>query len=53
MSVTRIFSVPLGRVWVAKLLSSGVAMAVSFLLNRNWVFASRDARVAPARSPGF
>jgi putative flippase GtrA len=44
MSLTRIFSVPLGRVWVAKLISGGVAMAVSFLLNRGWVFASRDAR---------
>ena len=43
-SLTRIFSVPLGRVWIAKRLSGGVAMAVSFLLNRNWVFASRDAR---------
>ena len=44
MSVTRIFSVPLGRVWIAKLRSGGVAMAVSFLLNRHWVFAARDAR---------
>ena len=44
MSLTRILSVPLGRVWIAKLLSGGVAMAVSFLLNRNWVFGSRDAR---------
>lgn len=44
MSLTRIFSVPLERVWIAKLLSSGLAMAVSFLLNRGWVFAARDAR---------
>jgi putative flippase GtrA len=44
MSLTRIFSVPLGRVWIAKLVSGGVAMAVSFLLNRSWVFASRHAR---------
>jgi putative flippase GtrA len=44
MSLTRIFSVPLERVWIAKLVSGGVAMAVSFLLNRGWVFASRDAR---------
>lgn len=44
MSLTRIFSVPLGRVWIAKLVSGGVAMTVSFLLNRGWVFASRQAR---------
>jgi putative flippase GtrA len=44
MSLTRIFSVPLERVWIAKLLSGGLAMAVSFLLNRGWVFAARDAR---------
>jgi putative flippase GtrA len=43
MSLTRIFSIPLGRVWIAKLVSGGVAMAVSFLLNRSWVFASRHA----------
>ena len=43
MSLTRIFSIPLGRVWIAKLISGGVAMAVSFLLNRGWVFASRHA----------
>jgi putative flippase GtrA len=44
MSLTRIFSIPLERVWFAKLLSGGVAMVVSFLLNRGWVFASGDAR---------
>ena len=44
MSLTRLFSVPLERVWIAKLISGGIAMAVSFLLNRSWVFASRDAR---------
>lgn len=44
MLLTRIFSVPLPRVWIAKLVSGGLAMAVSFLLNRGWVFASREAR---------
>lgn len=44
MLLTKIFSVPLGKVWIPKLLSGGLAMAVSFLLNRGWVFASRDAR---------
>jgi putative flippase GtrA len=44
MLLTRIFSVPLPRVWIAKLVSGGLAMAVSFMLNRGWVFSSRDAR---------
>ena len=43
MLLTRIFSIPLNRVWTAKLVSGGLAMVVSFLLNRRWVFASRDA----------
>lgn len=44
MLLTRIYSIPLGKVWAAKLASGGLAMAVSFTLNRGWVFASRDAR---------
>jgi len=43
MMLTKIFSIPLERVWTAKLVSGGLAMAVSFWLNRRWVFASRDA----------
>ena len=43
MLLTKILSIPLDRVWVAKLASGGLAMAVSFRLNRSWVFASRDA----------
>ena len=46
MLLTKAFSVPLERVWVAKLVSGGLAMAVSFALNRSWVFASRDDRRA-------
>ncbi len=38
MMLTRIFSIPLNRVWTAKLVSGGLAMVVSFLLNRRWVF---------------
>ena len=49
MLLTKIFSVPLERVWIAKLISGGLAMAVSFLLNRGWVFASPDARRSEAR----
>jgi putative flippase GtrA len=44
MLLTKIFSVPLERIWVAKLISGGLAMAVSFLLNWGWVFASQYAR---------
>ena len=44
MLLTKIFSVPLERVWIAKLMSGGLAMTVSFLLNRGWVFGSREAR---------
>ena len=44
MLLTKIFSVPLPRVWIAKLVSGGLAMTVSFLLNRGWVFGSREAR---------
>jgi len=43
MALTKIFSIPLDRVWIAKLVSGGLAMAISFLLNRRWVFASREA----------
>ena len=44
MLLTKIFSVPLERVWIAKLMSGGLATTVSFLLNRGWVFGSREAR---------
>jgi putative flippase GtrA len=44
MLLTKIFSVPLERVWIAKLISGGLAMAVSFVLNCGWVFASQNAR---------
>ena len=46
MLLTKIFSVPLERVWITKLVSGGLAMAVSFMLNRSWVFASRNDRPA-------
>src|SRR5262245_11331647 len=46
MLLTKIFSVSLERVWAAKLVSGGLAMTVSFLLNRGWVFASRHGRPA-------
>lgn len=38
ISLTRIFSIPLDRVWTAKLVSGSVAMINSFYFNRTWVF---------------
>jgi putative flippase GtrA len=38
IGLTRIFSIPLDRVWVAKLVSGSVAMINSFYFNRTWVF---------------
>jgi putative flippase GtrA len=38
ISLTWLFSIPLDRVWMAKLVSGSVAMINSFFFNRNWVF---------------
>lgn len=38
ISITKVFALPLGRVWLAKLASGAVAMACSYLLNHHWVF---------------
>jgi putative flippase GtrA len=40
MSLTKVFAIPLRRVWVAKLASGALAMTLSFLLNRRWVFGT-------------
>jgi putative flippase GtrA len=42
ISLTKIFSIPLDRVWVAKFFSGSVAMANSFYFNRRWVFHHVD-----------
>jgi putative flippase GtrA len=46
ITLTIVFSIPLSRVWTAKYASSAVAMIVSFVLNRRFVFRSqrRDVR---------
>ena len=36
--LTKLFGIPIGHVWIAKAISGTVALAVSFYLNRSWVF---------------
>lgn len=40
IGLTKIFGIPLGQVYIAKLASGGVAMINSFYFNRTWVFKS-------------
>jgi putative flippase GtrA len=40
VGLTKILHLPLDYVWVAKLISGTVAISISFMLNRNWVFAA-------------
>jgi putative flippase GtrA len=46
ISLTKIFSIPLERVWTAKLVSGTVAMFNSFYFNRNWVFKRNGSKHA-------
>ncbi len=41
VGLTKAFHIPLGSVWIAKVISGTVAMSLSFLLNRRWVFGAR------------
>ena len=41
ITLTIVFRIPLSRVWLAKYPSSAVAMVVSFILNRRFVFRSQ------------
>ena len=44
IGLTRIFSIPLDRVWIAKLVSGSVAMINSFYFNRTWVFNKGNSK---------
>lgn len=48
IGLTKIFSLPLDLVWVAKAVSGTVAIANSFYLNRRWVFRAGGARLRQA-----
>ena len=45
IALTVVFHIPLSRVWIAKYASSTVAMALSFILNRRFVFRSEQRAV--------
>jgi putative flippase GtrA len=45
IALTVAFNISLSHVWLAKYPSSAVAMTISYVLNRRWVFRSRDANV--------
>jgi len=46
ITLTTAFAIPLSRVWVAKYASSAIAMAISFALNRRFVFRAKQGAVA-------
>jgi putative flippase GtrA len=45
VGLTKLLHLPLDSVWVAKLISGTVAISISFLLNRRWVFGRSGAAV--------
>jgi putative flippase GtrA len=45
IGLTIAFAIPLSHVWLAKYPSSLIAMTISYVLNRRWVFRSRTKEV--------
>lgn len=45
MTLTKVFSIPLNSVWMAKLVSGSIAMINSFYFNRTWVFKNQGKDV--------
>ena len=48
IALTKILRLPLESVWIAKVISGTLAIAVSFYLNRTWVFRTSGAPLAQA-----
>lgn len=48
IALTKIMRLPLESVWIAKVISGTLAIAVSFYLNRTWVFRTSGASLAQA-----
>jgi putative flippase GtrA len=48
VALTKIMRLPLDWVWIAKLISGTVAISISFLLNRRWVFRASGAPLGQA-----
>jgi putative flippase GtrA len=48
IALTKIMRLPLESVWIAKVMSGTLAIAVSFYLNRTWVFRTSGASLAQA-----
>lgn len=46
ITITKVFSIPLEQVWVAKLISGSVAIVNSFYFNRTWVFERSKSKHA-------
>lgn len=44
IGLTKLFSIPLDGVWMAKLVSGSLAMANSFYFNRTWVFRKGNSK---------
>jgi putative flippase GtrA len=53
IALTKIFSIPLDRVWTAKLVSGTVAMINSFYFNKTWVFKAKDTKELPGQAARF
>lgn len=52
ISITKVFHIPLDRVWIAKVISGAVAIGNSFYFNRGWVFHG-NSPVFHGNSPVF
>lgn len=52
-ALTKVLSIPLDSVWKAKLPSGAIAMVFSFIMNRIWVFRSKDQNAAKQAAQFF